>query len=419
MPDRLRRRGAVALAALAAALSLAVVGLGAPQRTLASLTDTAAIPGNGFATAATFCRPQGLAFLTGFEWGPISGLGPFSAAATVGGSPMVDTVARSGAYGLKIAKTSTGASSITRSLTGSVVVTRVAVMLDVLPSSSVTQLLSLQPTLGSAAVVRFNPAGAKLELALGASVAAATVPVVAGTWVVVDLTLDTSGATRTAGWRVDGVAQTSVSIIDVPTSVASLVLGSNTTSDAYVARYDDVAIGRSTATFPLSDGRVLGLAPNASPTAGNSGSTAFRYDNDSPIDSNAFARLAEVPMTSTAAYVKQISANAGAYVQMSFTDVEAGACVSGVQATVAYRSGGGGGANAASTRILDGATGSTVHTGSMVSTSLQYASAMVTPAAGSWTATAVNGLVARIGYASDVSPVPYWDALRLEYDVSA
>ena len=38
-------------------------------------------------------------------------------------------------------------------------------------------------------------------------------------------------------------------------------------------------------------------------------------------------------------------------------------------------------------------------------------------ASGPWTTALLNALVARVGYASDVSPNPYWDALLLEYDV--
>ena len=50
-------------------------------------------------------------------------------------------------------------------------------------------------------------------------------------------------------------------------------------------------------------------------------------------------------------------------------------------------------------------------------TALGYKLAMVSAGAGAWTTAMLNALIARVGYSSDVSPVPYWDALLLEYDV--
>jgi hypothetical protein len=60
----------------------------------------------------------------------------------------------------------------------------------------------------------------------------------------------------------------------------------------------------------------------------------------------------------------------------------------------------------------------TVYNGTVGSTTLVYKSAMVTPAASAWTTSALNGLVARVGFSTDVNPVPFWDALQLEYDAS-
>ncbi|HLQ48826.1 MAG TPA: hypothetical protein VK233_07615, partial [Candidatus Dormibacteraeota bacterium] len=45
---------------------------------------------------------------------------------------------------------------------------------------------------------------------------------------------------------------------------------------------------------------------------------------------------------------------------------------------------------------------------------LQYASVIVAPASVPWTQAAVNGLLGRIGFSTDVTPNPYWDALLLE-----
>ena len=54
----------------------------------------------------------------------------------------------------------------------------------------------------------------------------------------------------------------------------------------------------------------------------------------------------------------------------------------------------------------------------MSQTALQYKSAVVKPAGLSWTQAAVNGLLARVGYSTDSTPNPYWDAIVLEAAVT-
>jgi hypothetical protein len=59
-----------------------------------------------------------------------------------------------------------------------------------------------------------------------------------------------------------------------------------------------------------------------------------------------------------------------------------------------------------------------VYQGNMATTTLSYKSAIVAPAAGTWSQTKVNGLKARIGYAgSSLGSQPYWDDLMVEYNV--
>jgi hypothetical protein len=50
----------------------------------------------------------------------------------------------------------------------------------------------------------------------------------------------------------------------------------------------------------------------------------------------------------------------------------------------------------------------------MSQSALQYKSAIVTPAAGMWGRSAINGLVARVGYSTDSSPNPFWDSIMVE-----
>src|SRR3954468_3865565 len=111
-------------AALMLSAAMLLVANGADP-TVALLTRTKTVGTNGFTTASTFCRQPTLSFLTGFEYGPINGLGPFDATTTTGGVPTVDnTVKRSGSYSAKVPKSSGGAAPVTKTVSGSVLVTR-------------------------------------------------------------------------------------------------------------------------------------------------------------------------------------------------------------------------------------------------------------------------------------------------------
>jgi hypothetical protein len=86
-------------------------------------------------------------------------------------------------------------------------------------------------------------------------------------------------------------------------------------------------------------------------------------------------------------------------------------CVAGV-GIVAYRAASSAADNG-KTSIFDGPTERILFSGDMSEVALAYRSAIV-PRAGGWTTAAVNALRARIGYSSDVSPNPFWEALLLE-----
>jgi hypothetical protein len=390
------------------------------EPTLALLTSRSTVAANGFTTASTFCRQVTLSFLTGFEYGPISGLGPFDAVATTGGVPTAEAaVKRSGSYAAKISKSALGSSAVTKTLSGGVLVARVAVYLDSLPSSNVAQLASVGVSAGSAANLRYSALTKKLELAFGATsgVATATSTVSAATWYLVDLKVDVTANPRTASWRLDGVAQPSASVAEAAATATGMAIGSSVATDVFSAHFDDLVIASAADSYPIGDGRVLALGPNASPLTGHAGAGAFQYETGSAIDAGVYGRLAEVPLVSSADFVKQVNTSAVSYLEMGLQDTTS-SCIHGVRAMVALHASGSG-ANVAVTRIYDGTTATVVSSGSVGSTSLIYKSAMVTAATQPWSSSALNGLVARIGYSNDVNPVPYWDALQLEYDAGA
>jgi hypothetical protein len=64
---------------------------------------------------------------------------------------------------------------------------------------------------------------------------------------------------------------------------------------------------------------------------------------------------------------------------------------------------------------LDG-TPLTVFNGNMATAGLTWQHALLTPSAAGWTPTEVNALKARVGYSTDVAPLPDWDAVMVEAD---
>jgi hypothetical protein len=53
-------------------------------------------------------------------------------------------------------------------------------------------------------------------------------------------------------------------------------------------------------------------------------------------------------------------------------------------------------------------------------TTIEYKSAVISPASGSWTPTKLNGVTARVGHSGTATGTNYpaWDALLLEYDTN-
>ncbi len=148
---------------------------------------------------------------------------------------------------------------------------------------------------------------------------------------------------------------------------------------------------------------------------GTSNPTYSRDDDGTSIDANSWARVDDVPATSTADFVKQTTANGTGYVEFTFADT-AETCINAVGAVAAYHSSASG-TNVGKISVFNGTTESMVYSGSMGVTTLGCKRAVVSAGSGAGTSSLVNALEARVGYSTDSSPNPYWDALLREYDV--
>ncbi len=142
------------------------------------------------------------------------------------------------------------------------------------------------------------------------------------------------------------------------------------------------------------------------------GAGNFQNNDGTAIDASSWQRLDEVPMNSTADYVRQQANSGTSFLEFGLEDTPE-TCIRDVSAVLAYHAAGTP-ANNGKASLFDGATETAVFTGDMSQTALQYKSAVVTPAGGIWNQAALNGLVARVGYSTDSTPNPYWDSVVVE-----
>lgn len=369
-------------------------------------TTTIARAGGGCPTATPI-------LIAGFEHGAVSSAGGGLFSGLRGSGVTADAaVKRSGGWSLQIDASARDYGTL--DAPAGVVVARIYLRLAALPSGNVSELLIVDLASGSDLLVGYLASTQRLTLRFGSGTQVqATTAIAAGAWVRLDLRVTADTDPRQAEWQVDGVAQPAVSAAESSSSVTSLRLGSNVASDKFVANYDDVVASATAGDYPIGDGSVLPLRPDGVGVHATPGS--FRNDDATAIDSGTPSRLDDDPLTATVDYVYQQTIGAGSYVETTFAD-SAAPCIGGVSGIVAYRSAGTA-LNNGKTSVMDGTREMIVYQGDMSGTSLTYRSALL-PRTGGWTTAAVAGLVARIGASTDVTPLPYWDALLLEVSTS-
>ncbi len=350
--------------------------------------------------------------VTGFEHGAVSATGGGLFSAVNGTGMTADSVVwRTGNYSLKDTDPVGTASDASLAIGAGVAVVRVYLRLASLPAADVNELVILDAAAGSDLRLGYQASSARLTLRFAnTAVTVASSTVSPSTWYRLDVRLGASTNPRTADWQIDGVAQTALSSTEAASTVSTLRLGSTVVADTFTANYDDVLISATSADYPIGAGTVVALRPNGMGTSSIPGS--FRNDDGTAIDPNTYLRLDDSPMTGLTDYVRQQIIGAAAYIEVTFADTAA-TCVVGVSALAAYHAA----ANPADngkTSVIDGGTERVVFNGDMSGTTLQYVSLIVAPASAPWTPTAVNGLLGRIGFSTDVTPNPYWDALLLE-----
>jgi hypothetical protein len=382
-------------------------------------------PSSSFASAASFgsCgyTPAAITpvWMTGWENGvttaaAASGLMnvDWNSAVTISAD---NTVKRNGNYAMKIVRTSSNTGGRSRSVASSMVVFRIGLRFSTLPTGDLENILGVWSTNGNELNIGYVSATKKLSVGfVGSTQRTSTAALSANTWFLLDVRANYGANPHTADWQLDGVAQTQATKAAASETPAEIWLGPDgTESVAFTAWYDDFMISQTSGDYPLGDGKILGLSPDA---MGTSSDPSARLSTEAGAwGSTTWNKLDDVPMTSTTDYIRQTVIDASAYLEATFADTTE-TCMNAVQGQVAYHASANA-VNAAKTSLFDGATERVIFNGDMGSAGILYGAAMAAPASGTWDQTKVNGLKARLGYSSDVTPNPYWDALMVEYNV--
>ena len=393
-------------------LCLVGLAIGASTATWAAFSASTQSSGNTFSAASSFCLGSALNpfWLSGFEEG-INPAQPLYDAALAASAD--SAVKRSGSYSARLDVASGASGYIAKAAVSATVTLRLAMRFASLPASDVTSVIGATANTGSSLALGYRASDQKLTLRWGtATQEVSSTAISAGTWYVLDLRVSAGANPRTADWRIDGVTQPAASSAEAGGLVAYIGPGTTTATDVFSANFDDIIATTSGADYPIGAGSVLPLQVDGVGTHNNSGN--FADDDGTAIDANSWTRIDEVPISSTADHVRQTSASSTSYLDFSFAN-PSGSCIKAVNAILGYTSAGNP-SNNGRTSIYTDTTERVVYSGDMSETSLSYRTATIAPSGASWTQAQVDALTARIGYSTDVNPVPQWESLMLVYE---
>lgn len=387
-----------------------------------------------------------LIIATGAERGTHLGLATGNAAAryadttfgTLGTNvELVAAAARSGNYGFRLtASAGTANFSYTNSAnngtlgTAQVLVVSFWFRFPTLPSGNATIFEDFGTAGGNDAFIRYNGSSGILEGIFGATVVSGP-SISANTWYQVDALVRHDTNPHTMDWRVDGAAQTQVSLSAAAEDIFRSGWGNSSGSQTSTLHVDDVVVSTTAADYPLGGHKVVQLIPDTGGTAtqiGTANATA-RFTANGTLDTtfssaNILAALSEVPPTigATASGIHQRTSGSGnaANIPMSTYTLQSGESVSGVRVVVtgwaATTT-----ANNLGIRTHNGTTETTV----FATADPNFDNSTTAPASVCKMATLadfdtqaeLDAMAVRIGYSTDVSPVPGAHAIYAEVAV--
>lgn len=363
------------------------------------------------------CVQPNPVWFTGFEVGTLgSQTNSTVFNSTQLGTPTLDsTVKHYGSYSMKLSGVTTYAQeSFSPALTTAVV--RAAIRFTSLPSATdINKIIYAVPN-ANIFELDFNGPTQKLRLKWGSSSVLSSTTITAGTWYVIDLRVAVGTSAFTADWRVNGTAQTQLTLASAAASIPYIQFGLDGGTTSWTMNFDDLMVSGTAADYPLPDTQTKLLVPDGMGTS--VGPLNFAATNGT-IGSTTYQVMDELPPNSSADYVTQSTASGTSYVEMTMQNTT-DTCIEGVNGIVTGHS--------LSTQtnngkfsLFDGSTERVIYSGnfSIAASGFTYfnKNATVAPVTAKWSQAELNALIARFGYSTDVNPQPAFDALTIEYAV--
>lgn len=283
--------------------------------------------------------------------------------------------------------------------------------------------LSILADFGGARFYLMNGGQISLQIAGAGTVNSATGSSLnTGAWHLMDFKMDKTTTTYRIDWQIDGVSQTAITTAGTAGVLqGSMGLGESSAGVTATCAFDDLVLSGTGADYPLGAHDVLYTVPTGD---GTHSSAANVIETNAGTDivpgyTTAYQLMDEWP-ANTSDYVMQSAIASGSYAEVTFSDAPSGKDIWGVEAVAALFSSGAN-ANNGTARIVDssGNTLTNIFSGDISDTNLHFQRAIIAdPAGNGWSTGDFDGLKARVGFSTDVTDVPRWSALMLQYAIA-
>lgn len=244
-----------------------------------------------------------------------------------------------------------------------------------------------------------------------------------GLWHRVDFRYNTSPATHTLDWAVDGANQTQATGAGTASSnITTWGAGSNTAPNTnHKAEVDDIVLSQTTGDYPLGPHSVFAVVPDADGTHVAGTNVMERASDGTDIGVvTAWDLLDDWPPTTginNADSVTSSASGATNYAEVLFSEKPdyAQQTLWAVRGLVAHQSDTTG-ANTGITRIVDsgGTTLTDIYSGDMSEITAHYTARLITAPAGGWTVANFQGIKGRVGFGTLQPGAPEWLALMVQ-----
>jgi hypothetical protein len=304
-----------------------------------------------------------------------------------------------------------------RNTSGDICVIRTYVYFESFPDVF-ANIIYASPNSGISLKIQFNPATSRIRATDGTTTDGGVV-VTTGKYYLIDVRFTVNGTTAQVDWSVDNTVQSGISVSHAGTSFANYGIGWTGAVTATV-QFAEFAHSSTSGDYPIGEGKVIPLFANRDGTHSFSSGT-FKYDNSTNVDPSATDVWQQLTgILGSSGLISQNVVASGSYVEIGFDST--GESIDARCITlVSGSSSAGTSPNRATLRMNDGGTLSDVYAATDISETANFylsKSFGVPPSGGTWTQPKINAILARWGFSTDVSDVPFIKVMLLEVEYS-